>query len=216
MRALLIILFCCSTQLAWSAQVVSHSANGEVNIKNWKTLRDSGVIKQRFDYSCGAASLATLLSGYYSLNVPEIKIINDMHKLGYLANFQDMVEVVNLYGFKGIGIALGYDKLATLTIPVVIYVRHNGQDHFSVLRGISNTNVQLADPSWGNIKLSKTQFLKIWETREDENYKGKILLITPKSNEELKTNPNFFTQPTANTLGVQTLISNQHLYRINY
>ena len=33
-----------------------------IPIQSWKTLRDARVVQQDFDYSCGAASLANLLS----------------------------------------------------------------------------------------------------------------------------------------------------------
>lgn len=47
-----------------AAQLTTLSAHGEVAVHSWKALRDAHVIKQDRDYSCGAASLATLLNEF--------------------------------------------------------------------------------------------------------------------------------------------------------
>lgn len=41
--------------------VFTHSARVAAPVKSWKTLRDDNIVKQNLDFSCGAASLATLL-----------------------------------------------------------------------------------------------------------------------------------------------------------
>lgn len=194
-------------QSALPAQLVTHSTILEVNTLSWKTIRDAHVVKQNFDFSCGAASLTTILNEFYGLSLTEKQILVDMHKQDYMANFEDMARVVNNYGFKAGGIALGYEQLTKLTMPVVVYLRHKNQDHFSVLRGISQAHVQLADPSWGNRIFSKNQFLDMWETRDDEKFKGKILLVLPKDHETDEPIHAFFDPPTPNTLGVEMLIT---------
>ena len=37
---------------------------GKVKTKSWKSRRDEGIVKQSLDFSCGAASLATLLNNF--------------------------------------------------------------------------------------------------------------------------------------------------------
>src|SRR5437764_6580719 len=53
---------------AADARVVVRSGTAwlETGVTSLRALRDAGVVKQRYDYSCGAASLATLLT--YGLN----------------------------------------------------------------------------------------------------------------------------------------------------
>jgi len=41
------------------------SLAGSIKVKSWKAFRDERVVKQDMDYSCGAASLATVLNEYY-------------------------------------------------------------------------------------------------------------------------------------------------------
>lgn len=176
-----------------------------VPVQSWKEMRDAHVVKQNQDFSCGAASLATLLNEFYGLSLTEAQILRDMNKTDMMANFEDMVRVVNRYGFKAGGVALSYEQLAKLKVPVVVYLQHRGEDHFSVLKGISPDHVQLADPSWGNRIFSKAQFLAMWETRGDEMLKGKILLVLPIAGNIFQRQPDFFMPPSPNNLALEML-----------
>ena len=57
------------TTAAQTAELKTTSLNGSIGVTSWKALRDFRVVKQEFDYSCGAASVATLLNGFYGLDV---------------------------------------------------------------------------------------------------------------------------------------------------
>jgi uncharacterized protein len=195
---------------AYSVQFSTLSANGKATSQNWKALRDAQIVKQAQDFSCGAASLATLLNGFYGLTLSEAQILKDMNKTDMMANFDDMARVVNAYGFKAGGVALSYEQLAKLTVPAVVYLQIRGEDHFSVLKGISASHVHLADPSLGNRIFSKSQFLAMWETRDDEKLKGKILLILPQDSKKTASIPDFFVPPTPSSLPVDMLISRRY------
>lgn len=194
----------------YSAQLNMHSITGEVTTQSWRALRDAGVVRQKLDFSCGAASLATLLNGFYGSSLTEEEILKDMNKFDMKASFEDMARVVNRYGFKAGGVALSYEQLMKLTVPVVLYLQLHNDDHFSVLRGISATHVQLADPSWGNRILSKVQFLAVWETRNDEKLKGKVLLILPQNLQAMKSRADYFMPPSPNLLPIEVLVSQRY------
>ena len=72
------------------ALLVTHSLAGHVPVKSWKTLRDARVVKQDLDYSCGAASLATLLNEFYAQNTTEAALLEAMDKGDGRASFDDM------------------------------------------------------------------------------------------------------------------------------
>lgn len=206
MRILGFLLLCGVNLLsAHAAYLATPSAHGEVAMQSWKELRDAHVVKQDRDYSCGAASLATLLNEFYGLSLSEEQILTDMNKPDMMANFDDMTRVVNRYGFKSGGAALSYEQLTKLVVPVVVYLQHRGEDHFSVLRGISATHVQLADPSWGNRIFSRAQFLAMWETRADEKLKGKILLVLPQKANASVQHADFFASPSPSILPMEIL-----------
>jgi uncharacterized protein len=67
-------------------------------VKSLKEMRQRQMIPQTRDYSCGAASLATLLRYYYGLNVTELETIIGMFEHG---NQQDIKKVgFSLYDMK--------------------------------------------------------------------------------------------------------------------
>lgn len=172
------------------------SVSGLVPVKSWKTLRDPRVVKQDFDYSCGAASLATLLNEHYGQNVTEEQLLKAMDKGDGRASFADMARALRQFGFKAQGFAASWEQLVKLKMPVIVYVKYRKDDHFTVLRGISGDTVWLADPSLGNRTFSRQQFLDMWETRVDKadpELAGKFLAVLP-AGARIKSTEDFFTK----------------------
>ena len=130
-----------------TAMVNTRSGVLQVPVKNWKTLRDAQVVKQDLDYSCGAASLATLLNYFYGQDLTEEDLLKAMDKGDGRASFDDMAKALPKFGFRAQGFAASWDQLTRLKMPVIVYVKHRKNDHFSVLRGINQDTVWLADPS---------------------------------------------------------------------
>jgi len=180
-----------------SAAIVStHSATLEIPVKSWKALRDAQVVKQDFDFSCGAAALATLLNHFYGQTLTEELLLKAMDKGDSRASFDDMTRALPLFGFKAEGFAANWDQLTRLKIPVIVYLKHRKNDHFSVLRGINKDTVLLADPSMGNRTYSRQQFLSMWQTRHDiqnTDLSGKFLAVLPM-HADIKATDNFFTK----------------------
>ena len=172
--------------------LATHSATGFLPVKSWKRLRDDRVVKQDLDYSCGAASLATLLNGYYGQNVSEAALLKAMDKGDGRASFEDMAHALTAFGFKAQGFAASWEQLARLRMPVIVYLKHRKDDHFSVLRGIDGETVWLADPSLGNRSYSRQQFEAMWNTRGGE-LAGKFLAVLPLQ-ADLVSARDFFTR----------------------
>ena len=95
-------------------------------------------------------------------------------------------------------IKLPFEQLAQLKIPVIVYLKYRKNDHFSVLRGINGNTVLLADPSLGNMSLSREQFLAAWKMR-DGKMEGKILAVLPKDADVAKNSAFFIRQPERQT-----------------
>ena len=170
---------------------------GTLSVQSWKTLRDAHVVKQDLDYSCGAASLATLLNEFYGQSATEAELLEAMDKGDMRASFDDMQRALPQFGFRGVGYAASYDQLVKLKMPVIVYMKYRKDDHFSVLRGIDESTVWLADPSLGNRTFSRSQFLNMWETRtadqEHADLKGKVLAILPAGS-KMTLQSDFFTK----------------------
>ena len=156
----------------------------DIPITTWKEMRDAQVIKQDLDYSCGASSLSTILTHFYQQPVTEEQILTDMNLTSMMASFQDLAVVSQKYGFTAKGIATNYDTLKKLKIPAIVYLNHKRSDHFSVIKSINDTHIVLADSSWGNRTLTRSQFEAMWHTRSNDNLKGSLLLILPTTTDQ--------------------------------
>ncbi|HFC8858511.1 TPA: C39 family peptidase [Neisseria meningitidis] len=164
---------------------------GKIKVQSWKARRDFNIVKQDLDFSCGAASVATLLNNFYGQTLTEEEVLKKLDKEQMRASFEDMQRIMPDLGFEAKGYALSFEQLAQLKIPIIVYLKYRKDDHFSVLRGIDGNTVLLADPSLGHVSMSRVQFLDAWKTREG-NLAGKILAVVPKKAETI-SNKLFFT-----------------------
>lgn len=204
-----------ATVLFISVVVLSHSASaaevafggihGRIPITTWKQARDDRVILQKRDYSCAAASLATLLTHYYGLNVTEDDVIALAGKDAWLS-MADVKHAADHYGFKTVGLAMGLDDLRKVKIPVIVYIRTNGGPHNAVLRGINEDRVWLADPANGNLSLTIPDFQAKWRTRDDPGFEGAVLAVIPNGRDIGVVTDGFFgTSPPRYSIVPDTL-----------
>lgn len=198
----ILFIFIFIQQVCYGSTIYFNSHHNKINVKSWKELRDHQIVKQDLDYSCGSASIATILNGYYQQSVTEEQILKIIDKGDLMASFEDMKNALKKLGFESKGYAVSFDTLQKLKIPVIAYIKHRKNDHFTVISGINENFVKIADPSLGSRILSTEQFKEMWETRSDDNLKGKILVIFPTV--DSPTNTSFFTkyikQPTAQSI----------------
>ncbi|TNL64399.1 C39 family peptidase [Acinetobacter bereziniae] len=103
--------------------------HNHIKVKSWKSIRDTNIVKQDLDYSCGSASIATILNGYFQKNVTEKEILDIINKGDSMASFEDMQRALNNLGFENKGYAVSIDTLKKLKIPVIIYIKHRNNDH---------------------------------------------------------------------------------------
>ncbi|QCI28968.1 C39 family peptidase [Caminibacter pacificus] len=146
---------------------------------SWINYRDKNVEKQNFDYSCGSASLATILHYFYNKNIKEKDVLKYFfkNKKNDEVSFLDLSNAAKYFGFKAEGIEIkNINLLKKLKIPVIIYLNLGGFYHFSVLKKVKNYKVYLADPTFGNTVLPFKYFEKIFFLK-----KGYMLLILPKN-----------------------------------
>jgi uncharacterized protein len=126
------------------------------------------VVRQQHDFSCGAASLATLLNGYFGGHYTEQQLLSILEarydpaawKKKQEAGFslEDLAYVADKLGFAAEGAVIGIAGLLQINGPVIVHLNKNGYEHFSVYRGTKDGAILLADPIFGNIQYSPGQF----------------------------------------------------------
>jgi len=141
-------------------------------VRSLQEIRHEGVVIQKWDTSCGAAALATVLT--YSLYDPvsERDVARGMLKMTeplkvkYRGGFSllDMKHFAELRGYKGEGYRrLTLDGLLKLNSPIVPIVQY-GNPHFVVVRGLDGRGrINIADPGFGNRTMSVPDFTAAWK-----------------------------------------------------
>lgn len=149
-------------------------ASGPIGpVRSLAEIRHEGVILQKWDLSCGAASLATLFTHDLYDPVAERDVATAMLELS------DPIKVRTRGGFSLLDMqryaqsrgyaADGYGQLDTADLhgllPAIVPVNFHGFEHFVVVRHMGPDTVLMADPAYGRRSLSIQEFEKAWSTR---------------------------------------------------
>lgn len=189
-------------------------AIGQVRVNSWRELRDMHIIKQQQDYSCGAAALATLLNAYYGQNLTEQKIL-DFVGINEAFSFADLVNAAQHFGFRPLAFVGDLNALRQLKMPAIVYLKVNRPGvlagHFSVLRGMADNEVFLADPAWGNRRLTLARFEAMWRTRHDVEMPGKFIVFLPKKDNPAKKMMEFFRVNPSHTEYIHDFMDMQRM-----
>jgi predicted double-glycine peptidase len=183
-----LIAFVAWTGEGWcvdSQVVVNVGAARELKrVMSLREQRDAGVVKQGYDFSCGAASLATLLT--YGLNdaVDEDELLRALIKPlspDQLAALQqkglslfDLQQLAQNRGHKAQGFRIHDNQLANISYPVIVFIKPHGYPHFAVFKGLRGDRVHIADPSLGNVRMPLYRFLDMWA---DKSGHGVIMAV---------------------------------------
>jgi len=136
-----------------------------VPVISMKGLRFQNTIHQQYDFSCGSAALATLLTHHYNYPVSEQQIFREMYEQGDKEKVRkegfsllDIKNYLTAHGFKSDGYVAGVDKLVAAKIPAIALVKERGYHHFVVIKGVRDGRVLIGDPSSGTRAVTETQF----------------------------------------------------------
>ena len=130
----------------------------------------AGLVRQERDFSCGAASLATIFRyAYDQPNATEEAILKGLFKVsdhevvrrkGFsLLNMKHYVEAL---GMRARGYQVTEEMLPGIAIPTIVLLDIRGYKHFVVLKKVSGDRVYIGDSALGNRVMKKDAFLKSW------------------------------------------------------
>jgi hypothetical protein len=111
---------------------------------------------QQYDFSCGSAALATLLTYNYNIPVSEQYVFKDMIENGDKKVISEsgfsLLDIKNFLTRRGLdsnGYRAPLSKLEQVGVPAIVLVNVRGYSHFVVLEGIRGGWVLLSDPANG-------------------------------------------------------------------
>lgn len=137
-----------------------------VSVKEARFIR---TLRQQFDFSCGSAAVATLLTYHYGVPVEEREVFADMFQRGDQAKIRkqgfsmlDMKQYLERRGFRADGFDLPVERLASEKVPAIVLLSERGYKHFVVVKGVFRGRVLVGDPAMGTRALSLQRFQRLW------------------------------------------------------
>jgi predicted double-glycine peptidase len=137
-----------------------------------KAARMQRTLLQQYDFSCGSAALATLLTHHYNFRITEREIFEEMFQRGDQAKIRregfsllDMKRFLETRGFTADGFEQPLDKLLEAKIPAIVLVNENGYHHFVVVKGLERDRVLIGDPASGTRAMPRAGFDAIWKNK---------------------------------------------------
>ncbi|WP_157952414.1 C39 family peptidase [Candidatus Similichlamydia epinepheli] len=127
--------------------------------KRWRS-----VVRQKYPFSCGTASLATILSLNGHL-ISEETLLSQID-LSQPISFATLAECANKYDLKGKGYRMTWPQFCFLfRDPCIVALNQNGEGHFTVCFHVDILRqlVVLGDPSCGIRIISAARFAKLWK-----------------------------------------------------
>lgn len=162
-----------------------------VPLNSLKELRRQRVfrttLQQKYDFSCGSAAVATLLTHQYDRPTKEDQVFAAMFERGNQAKIQrvgfsmlDMKRYLDSIGYQADGFEAKLDMIAEANVPAIVLINENGYNHFVVVKGVREDKVLIGDSATGTRIMARADLERIWE--------NKILFVVRNHREQARFN----------------------------
>lgn len=175
MRAIFFLMLAVVANACVTAQAATLELSGigggryAINITSLKEARFKATTRQQYDFSCGSAAVATLLSYQYGYPVTEQSVFEEMFARGDQEKIRregfsllDMKSYLNAHQFQADGFELPLAKLLDSGLPAIVLIAEKSYHHFVVIKGMRDGRILIGDPSSGTRAISRTAFDSIW------------------------------------------------------
>lgn len=156
-----------------AATVTIQGAQGNsygLHITSLKEARFRNTIRQKYDFSCGSAAVATLLTYQYGYPVNEQSAFEQMYAHGNRQKIKkegfsllDIKEYLQANGFEADGFQVPLEKLQQEHLPAIVLIDEKGYHHFVVIKGMRDGRVLVGDPARGTRSMPLSQFSLLWK-----------------------------------------------------
>lgn len=155
---------------AGDIQLFIGGASPRVPVTSMAERKFSTVVKQQYDFSCGSAALATLLTHHYNRKTTETDAFKAMWDVGdkdrireFGFSLLEMKRYLESTGLKADGFVLTLDRIQEIGVPGIALIEVRGYKHFVVVKGITDEVVLIGDPSAGVLSLPRSVFEQRWD-----------------------------------------------------
>lgn len=171
LTAALLVVAGVSVQPGVAAEMALRIPGGlyTLDVMSLKEARFRSVLPQQYDFSCGSAALASLLTYHYGAKFNEAQAFQAMWMAGDQEKIRqvgfsllDMKRFLNSINVRADGFKLSVDQIEKARVPVIGLIDTKGYKHFVVVKGVRNGEVLLGDPARGLHIVTKQQFEEMW------------------------------------------------------
>ena len=155
-----------AAEIHFSADVIGPY---KLRMTSLREARHLTTLQQQYDFSCGSAAVATLLTHHYDHPVNEQTVFRTMYQHGDQAKIRregfsllDMKRFLASRGFEADGFVEPLDALVTAKIPAIALINERGYNHFVVIKGVRDGRVVFGDPAAGTRVMPREQFEAMW------------------------------------------------------
>lgn len=177
MAGRVLVALCAGVTLLWppafaGSVTVPGIAGGLVlQVESFQERRFSDILRQQYDFSCGSAALASLLSFHYGHDLSEQEVFAAMLALADEEKVRnegfsmlDMKRYLESEGYQADGFRMPLSDLQTkVRLPMIVLLNQEGYRHFVVIKGISDDEVLIGDPARGLKVFSRQRFARYWD-----------------------------------------------------
>lgn len=142
-----------------------------VDVTSYQERQFGTIFRQQYDYSCGSAALASLLTFHYSDPVNEREVFTGMFSVADADKIRregfsmlDMKRYLEARGYRADGFRMPLEAIRDrVRLPVIVLLNVDGFRHFVVVKGISETEVLVGDPARGLKIYPRDRFKAHWD-----------------------------------------------------
>ncbi|MBI1273956.1 MAG: peptidase C39 [Alphaproteobacteria bacterium] len=148
-----------------------------IAVVSWRDWPFQTTKRQAYDFSCGSATVATMMSYVYDVPTSERDVFKSMFDQGDQEKIRregfsmlDMVNYMRRKGMNANGYKLSLAAIEKKRVPFIALINKEGYNHFVVVKGIAGPFVLVGDPNNGNVVYHRKHFEQMWN--------GIALLVT--------------------------------------
>lgn len=146
--------------------------NYSLHLTTLKEAKFKNTIRQKYDFSCGSAAVATLLTYQYGYPLSEQTAFTQMYAHGNRAKINkqgfsllDIKLFLQANGFEADGFRVPLEQLAQEHLPAIALIEDKGYHHFVVIKGLLYGRVLIGDSALGTRSIPRDRFDKLWKDK---------------------------------------------------
>lgn len=141
-----------------------------LRVSSYRDIPFKTVVRQQFDFSCGSAAIATLLTYHFERPTTEKEAFVAMYEMGDKEKIKkngfslfEIKQYLESIGYRADGFRVDLDRLERVGIPVIVLIEWQSYKHFVVIKGVRDGRVLVGDPAIGLKIMKREEFMGYWK-----------------------------------------------------